>query len=314
MTSLQETLSALSTALPEVPGQTGVLVQEGHALENAANHLLEHISKVEDQAEDLLGRCRHALAEVESQAEGRHAELESTSDALQGTVEEGVRRLDALQGEVSQVGDAVGNALAALHSAASQAVARTRTGVGECQESLVHMDDALQNGQHELGADADSVASEAHVLQQAVRQATATIDQALAALRGEMKSLLEHARQEVHGAEQMLRASLAAQESHLQEEGSRLNQGTSDLLEEVRTTVEHELKGRVAAATEKAVAALASLARGGLAIREGTASGREVLEAGFQAITEAMDPLPDAVEAVKHSAREVGLQWPGAGS
>lgn len=309
MTSLQETLPALSAAVPEIPVQTAALIQEGDGIEKAAKELLQELEETGTQAAELFGQVQQAVSELEDEAEGHHTQLEAEVNDLETGLDESLKRLEGSQGELKQAVEGAGEAMGDLHGALTAAGAAAKAAEDEFKDAFGQVADAVRNGQEELTDALEAAAGRASVVRTAIEEARDAVTQGLGGLRQVMRSFLESGRGEVENTAQTLRSLLATHQSLLQEQASRLDQGHKDLLEELRGKVEDDLKGRIVAAVETVVTALGDLSQTATETRDFSHAACEGLETRFEALGDTIQPLPTAIESVKRAAEEVGLPW-----
>jgi hypothetical protein len=113
----------------------------------------------------------------------------------------------------------------------------------------------------------------------------------------------------VQSTEATLREHLDAQEQHLTELSERLSTGKQQLLEAVRERLETELGQATAAAVQGVEDSLALLGQTASRAQQVASAAREGLESRFEALNEAMEPMPAAIDSVKQAAQEAGLPW-----
>lgn len=309
MTSLEETLPALTSAVPEIPARLAGLVQDGKDLEKAAGRLSDEVAEALGEATEAVGRVEQGLAEMESEVSARRVGLEERVRALEAGAAEVEARLRAAGEQLGRVGDAATTALQGVREEAAATRDAAHTAQEGCEAAIDELGSALERGRGELAEAAAAAAAEAGSLRQAVAEARGQVSQAVGWLRAEMLRLLDQARQEVRNTEQTLRAALHAQEDHLAEQTGRLEAGRQELFAGLEDRVATELRGRIGAVAAGVVQALSALGESAAGIAAEAAEGREALEARLEALDEAMGPMPAAIEAVKIAAQEIGLTW-----
>lgn len=168
---------------------------------------------------------------------------------------------------------------------------------------------AIRIEQDELAPAVEAAAAEVRDLGQAVQEARTLVAQGLQALRWRMRALLEEGRREVESTGATLRSSVHAHEDHLLGEGGRLSQATHELLDDLAHRVRHEIDHQIAAEGQRVQAAFVQLKQALRHAEDAVGEQAGELESRLRGLSDAMEPLPQAIDAVRQAAREVGLLW-----
>jgi hypothetical protein len=311
MTSLQETLPALATLLAELPGWTEELAQRATAQEAAANELLKQIATVRQQTTELdevieeERRRLRILDDIRRGVEPQELGCESVEEMVDALLE--LTRDSTAP--VVDVGDAVQDGMSGDESHFADRADDTRANHEETETQLGTMEEMLRAGQDLLQSALDAAAQEMQALRDAVSNARSDVSQAADALRGRLSTLLADGRAEVERTGETLRSLLDAQEDHLGELSARIEAGRETLTDTVRQRVESEVRERTVAAVQQLAEVVVTLGETAAAAQEAAGAARTDLEARFDALGQALAPMPAAIEQVKQAAREVGLPW-----
>ena len=311
MTSLQDTLPALANLLSELPAWTEELAQRAAANEAAANVLLQQVTLSRQQTDELekvieeQERRIQLLDEIRRGAEPRDLGCESveefvevllelTRDGTTPVVENGDSVQDGMSGDESHFADKADDA---------------RASHAETESQLTTAEEVLRAGQELLHSAFDAAAQEMQALRDAVSNARSEVSQAASSLGDRLSTLLSDGRAEVERTGETLRALLDAQQEHLTGLSGQLKAGTETLIDAVRQRVESEVRERTIAVVQQLADALVALGETAAAAQESAGAARSDLEARFDALGQALAPLPPAIEQVKQAARDVGLPW-----
>jgi hypothetical protein len=309
MTSLKENLSALSSTLPDIPSALGELVEEGQRLSGAVTDFLNALAEKEAQAAAMLGEVEQALAGVEQRGESERIRLEEQLTEFEKCVNGNLTDLENDQEDLTQRVEAAGTAVAGLKDALVEAGTSARAAEEEVARQLGELKEAAHDGERELYDACEEVAREAEALEQGVDEAGRMLRQALEGLGKRVQDLAQQAGQRVERTRQKLQELQSAHEAEVAEQGSRLDEGRQVLLGEMQDRAARELEQPVAAPAQAALDVIAELKAEGLAAAAGCREGGETVEALLGGLRAATRPLPQAIEAVRRAAVQVGLPW-----
>lgn len=171
MTSLQDTLSALSTGLPELPEQVSELIAEGNQAAKTARELLEAVVKRRSEAGEFLAELQQALGEVGASARQAKETVESGAGTLEQTFGETKSGLEGQEHEIEGDTTHAAEAMDALRVELSEAEAGAKQGSSDVQEAVQDLTEAVKRGQEGLEGALDAVHEEFRAIDQAVTEA-----------------------------------------------------------------------------------------------------------------------------------------------
>jgi uncharacterized phage infection (PIP) family protein YhgE len=309
MTSLEETLPALSAAIPEIPGQMAGLIEEGNAASAASKALLEEMAEKRREATELFNQILQAVAGVEQVAAGSKARLEAEGAGLEAVVASCRQGLEEGGHQLARVVDDAEGSMTDLAGDLRQSASRTTEAEDGCGQAVDQLARMIANRQEELEPAVEAAAAQARDLAQAVQEAQTLVSGGLQTLRQRMRELLEEGRREVESTGATLRKSASTHEDHLLAEGGRLSQAKQELLKRISDRVGEEIAQRVATEAAKVQVALGRLDQTLRQAEQGTHEDADALESKLAGLSDAMEPLPPAIDSIKQAAREVGLLW-----
>jgi chromosome segregation ATPase len=309
MTSLQEDLPALAAAATEVQAQTAAVIAEGKQIERAANELLDQIAAQRAQAGELFADALQALAELEATAAERRAALEEETGQATAGLERALSDTDAAREQVDAEGDAAESALAELQHELDRAASAARADATEWEQAIAVVEQGAESGRDQLDDALHAVESELEALRQSLAGAREVVGRGVDVLADRIRSLLEDGRREVGNTEHTLRASLGGHDAHLRSQQDRLAHGIPDLVAQLRGRVEGEVAARVTEAVEALIEGLTALGQTVDVAEAGVQRDGGELQSRLEALNEAMEPLPVAIESVRDAARQAGLPW-----
>ena len=309
MTTLKETLGALSDGLPQLVPEITRLLEEGERLEKSVQELLQDFEEKRGAADGLAERARAALGELREIGAQETQQLEAGVSELETAVDRFTQALQASEDALANEVQAAGGAMDALSGQLTAGATSAREVHDAGEGAVGALGDGMETGLTDVRGAFDTASQQAAALGQAVADAQALVDGELQGLREKMTGLLESARVAVGDTLADIRARQATHEGTLQGASGDLATGKDTLLGDLRERLTEEVQTRVGTAIEDASLALEALAdeaRGGIATVAGV---RRELEAGLESVEEAKSPLPGAVQQVRIAADRVGLSW-----
>ena len=269
MTSLQETLSALSNSLGGLSARVHGVVEEGQELEQAAAALLDECRGKQDQAGELFERVQEALAEHREQTEQQQEALQSGL----AHVETEVGALNALAQAEQQVSDEAGEVAGALSELQSRLASESAELGGAHSRLRAALDQVEETARERQAAIEKTMLS----LTNAAESVQDTAEDTRAALTDQLQAMAEAARLGKAVLEQVVGQmtgdvlpGLASQlEGTLQETQGTLEEALQEIAAEWRERLEDEIKGRARGGGQGSETGVRPPRRGGAAAHAG---------------------------------------------
>ena len=309
MTTLRDTLPALSAAVPEIPVQLDAIRGEADALREASAQLLQDVDEKRSRAAALFDEVDAALAALREEGRQARGRLDTTLQDAEGAVDDAREALEQGQAAVSQAADAMASSINALQTDLMEAATAAQESGQQISAALNEIDAAAESGRDGVEEGLDKVTAEAATLAGAVREAQDAAASGADTLRARMRAVLDQARQKIEGVAEALRGLQGEHEAQLAARGDRLSGGARDVAEEVRSRVQAELRDRMDAATGDALEALEELGRAVSDAKDIAKLDAETMAGLFDTLSDAMVPLPAAIDSVRQAADETGIPW-----
>lgn len=309
MTSLQDTLSALSTGLPELPAQISDLITEGNQAAKTARDLLEAVVKRRGEAGEFLTELQQVLAEVTASAQRGKEAVDNGVATLHQTFGEARSALESQEQEIGDDTTHGADAMDALQVELAEAEGGAKQGSSDVQEAVQDLTDVLKRGQEDLEGALDGVHEEFRAVEQAVVETQNELVEGAHGLADAIRTSLAQGRERVQTTLARLHALQAELEGRVQEEQQQLSQSTEALEQTVRETLEKDVEQRITMATGALLEATDELARTASEAEAEARAQAQALSHGFSTLKQTMEPLPGAVDQVKRAAQELGLSW-----
>jgi len=309
MSTLQENLDALSTALPDVPGDLEALKAQAERAERAVVDFLNDLGEKDTAAAARLAELGQALAALAQRSDGERGRLESQMEAFEERLEAGLAALRDDQGVLSERVEGVGTAAEELKELVEGTSASVRAAEQEAVEELTVLESGAGMGTESVRAAFDVAAAEAEGLRGAVEECGQNVKAALDGLLQKMREVAEQARRRIDQTSERLAGLREAHEAEVSEQRARLGEEQREVVAELRGRIETDLRTRVDQSVDVVLAELSLLREEGAQAAETCRSGYDTLEGASESLREATRPLPPAIEAAKQAAVQVGLPW-----
>jgi chromosome segregation ATPase len=306
---LKENLAYLDATVPTVPDKVAVVRAAAEGYGAAVEGTLEDVKGLEDQAREVLEDVQNAMEKVRERAGEEKDRLDEAmvhvEDALRtalGALEEGGDSLtDGVDGVTAALG-ALNEDLDGGASRAETATDEARAKIEGLQEEAVESGEALRNAVGAVTDALESVDEELTSAESELSQAVSDLVARIQSLAGDAATRLEETRQRLGDAHDALVSDIGTQTD-------ALGAGADAQLGLFRAAIAQDVRDRVAAAAQEAVAEMGRLSE---ALHEAARlASDEVDEAaqGVDRVRERMGPLEMGVESVQAAARQVGLPW-----
>lgn len=309
MSSLKENLEALSTSLPDVPAELETLKAQAERVERAVVDFLNDVGEKDAQAARQLHELKQALTALGHESEDERHQLESQMDAFEERVEGRLGELREDQGRLTQALEASGTAMVTLKDVLGETATAATTAEQEAVHELGDLEEAAGSAEQGIRAAFERVDGEAAALRDAVEESCESVKQAVDGLIQRMRDVAGQAKHRIDQTAERLEGLRAAHEAEVPEQRTRLNDDQHTIANDMRDRIEGELKTRIAESAGVALVALAGMRAEGLEAVAACKSGHDILEAGLERLREATRPMPQAIDAVKQAAVQVGLPW-----
>jgi chromosome segregation ATPase len=309
MTSLQDTLPALSTIVPEVPHKMHDLLDAAQAVDRASVAFLNEIESQREEAAQALSSLHHALAELAGEADQSKTSIEQATSAVEQASDQTVSGLEeqahALKADMS----AVQGGLEAIEKELTAGIAGVRDGEAAIKEAMSQVEHAAAAGGAPLESAAQSVVHECHTLASSLAEVQTQFSQGVHNVDAAVHATLTngHARlEQTLTTLQQLAHDLAAK---IQAQTHALDEQQKEIVAAVKGAIENEVFTKAQQAVSGAEEALTGLGEMAAQAAGETKESAGSLETHFGELRHAMEPLPAAVERVKQAAADVGLSW-----
>lgn len=309
MSALKENLEALSTALPDVPGDLEALKAQAERVEREVVDFLNEVGEKDTQAAARLEELKQALGALRQQSEGERGRIESQTEAFEERLETGLGALRDDHGRLTEVVERVGTAAEGLKDLVEATSASARAAEQEALEELGGLEAGAGTAGESVRAAFDVAEAEADALREAVEESGQGVKEALSGLLQRMREVVDQARHRIDQTAERLASLREAHEAEVPEQRARLSAEQQEIVTQLRERVESELRTRVDRSIEAVLGELSVMREEGLQAVETCRSGHDTLEGAFEALREATRPLPPAIEAAKQAAVQVGLPW-----
>jgi chromosome segregation ATPase len=309
MSSLKENLEALSTSLPDVPAELEALKARAERAERAVVDFLNDVGEKDVQAARQLHELKQALAAFGHESEDESHQLESQMDGLEERVESRLGELRGDQARLTQALAACGTAMVALEDVLVETGTTATTAAQDAVQELGDLEEGAGSAQQAMRAGVESVDTEAAALREAVEDGCASVRQAMDGLVQRMRDIAGQATHRIDQTAERLDALRAAHEAEVPEHRARLDDDQQAIANDLRGRIEIELKAHIAESAGMALAALDGMRAEGAEAVAACKSGHDALEAGLERLRDATRPMPQAIDAVKQAAVQVGLPW-----
>jgi hypothetical protein len=310
MTTLKETLSILSEAVPALETKVEVVARQGDAFTRAGRDVLVQLSARSSAAEEMVARLRAVFTGVREHAQAEQERLQTLTQALHEAV---VRETEACaQGtlDLDAAGDRVGGALGTLATQLTQAGERATAAAEKARTALAGLGEGVLDGQGELQAAVEESTTAMQSAQQAIAEARPLADEGLTALRESMASLVVAVEERLSQIQQRLGELSAEQETAAGEALAALEAGREECEQQVAERLDGELHQSLEPELQAVDGAFGELAQQVEALQAETATRRETLVGQLGNVAERIPPLQLATQQVQQAAEKVGLAWP----
>jgi chromosome segregation ATPase len=289
---LKQTMEKLQDVVPVLHPRLEELVQQADTLKQRAAALLEQFEEADVQGDGLF-------KEIDEELKGLQAMVATNREALVGA-------LDQLESGVSELDDDIEEARAALQQgteAARQAGESFREALEEVKQETEDARQALQSALDTAEDAAEAFQGQILAGQQAVDQ---TIDDLAEQIKQTQEAALEQLQGYLKAADELRQTFTDGLEGVLKDV---IQEPALQLAEEMQQKIQNELKELVDGATGEVKEALGGLGEKVLGAKEGSASGRELVEPLFDKLDEFFDPIKSVIDGVRSAAETVGIDF-----
>jgi chromosome segregation ATPase len=307
--ALKEALGELNDLLPQLPDRVKAVLDEGDALREAGEGLLEDIREQQGHAQELLDGALASLGDLKQDAAQQEAAIQAAWSEVDGEVQ-ALSGLEAPLQAVQQAGQAARAAMATLAQRLDAETAEVKAAhdkLKAAQDDLQAMAESAEGALANLAGDVTAAAQQLQGALQAAQAEVATHVQALASGAQSAGEAVLGALQEAVGdllpsADTQVRGGIDAFKSSLETE-------VQSLIASWKQRVEQELQTGIDSAVSELTAALEVLQEGTRAAAGEWDGATAPLESVFTALGDNVPPLEGGVEQVKVAAQDVGLSW-----
>jgi chromosome segregation ATPase len=309
MTSLADTLPALSAAVPEIGARLDGLLRLSEHVLRTAEDALAQVKEKRAEAATLSERADEVLEELSEAFRQHERAVIAGGGEVATAVDTALTNVDEAREAVSQAADAAEAARVELHREAAEAGPTLQTLEQDVRGGLDQLGDTLQAGEGELTAAMQAVVAETEGLRTMLEEQRGELASATDALKQRLSDALEHAKQGLASLESDVESWQREHDTHLGGEATRLVSAREEAVKDVEERLDTEVRDAVSAGVADALVALQALDGVAAEATSDLESGRQSVAAYFDALSEAMQPLPAAVEAVRKAVGELGLAW-----
>jgi hypothetical protein len=309
MTALKENLEALSASLPDLPAELESLRTLAERVEREVVDFLNQIGERDTQVFARLGELDQALAACGRESEEERIQLEAQADAFGDRLEASLDALRADEQRLAEAAEGVQAPADGVKDSLEEAATSAHGAELEATRALGEVEGAAHAADEGVRAAFDAVQGEAEALQTAVSESGAIVRQATHELLQRMREVAAQAKVRIEQTAERLDGLRAAHEAEVPEQRARLLQEQQEIVVALRERIGSDLNARLDSSTEAVLGALAALGDEGRQATQACQDAQATLAAAFEALGEATRPLPQAIEAVKQAAVQVGLSW-----
>lgn len=309
MSSLQETLAALSTTLPELPHKLQELVTEETGVDKAAVDLINNVARKRGEAAELLTNLQHALNDIKSHAHQDETQLKAGGDAIDHAADQVASDIDAQGHTIAEHVQTADTAMDTLARALVDAGHEAQQAEHDVQHGVERLGQVLVDGQKELSHAADTVVAEMKELDTALEEAKTAVSESADTLVTALHQCVEH----THARLQHTLTAFQTLCSQIVEVVPEQERALLEMVDHVETTVrtalDHDIKERATESASQLAHTLDGLT--GVLHQAETESRtyKEALGERVHELHQAMQPLPPAVVKLKEAVQTAGLSW-----
>jgi chromosome segregation ATPase len=310
MTSLNETLPLLNTAVPALPEKVEAVAHAGDALDDAARQAIAGFEHRHAEAATLMDQVRQALTALRGQAGEERQHVEDAAQALQEAADHEVHELDEGGQQLQTEADETGTAFESLQTALGHAGEETHAAHEEARSAVHHLDEQAASKQSELDSAVDAVTAAARSAEQAIREGQTLVTESVSALSAVLGKLLEAAKHRLEQTRTHLEELHAEQETAVGQALSELETHRGQIEQDLTGRLAHEVEEPLEHELEELTRAFSEAGQQVLQLQTDCTTHREQLEPPFATIAGEVAPLREGVEQVKRGADELGIAWP----
>lgn len=307
--SLEETLSLLSSLLPEVPGLVDDLLKQSDEVKSAARALLAKAEEKRRLADEGSQQARQALATARDEASRQKIEKDGAWTAAEAAFNQAEQTRQAEEAELSTAVDGAEAAFSSLTTELQDTGTSVRTAVDQLGQDLGTVDEALRTGAQELASAADAAAAGMGTLGTSAESLKTELSQALQGLGEHMDKTLEKARARLEQTLEAVRKLQAEHETHVGAMGGRVSDNCDNVEKETKDEVNDKVVTPLHDQLEGLEEAFAKLDVTLEDAQEASRVHRDGIEGLFADLSTALEPMPRAIDSVKQAANDVGLSW-----
>jgi len=309
MSSLQETLAALSTSLPELPAKLQELVTEEKGVDRAAVDLVNNVARKRGEAAEMLTNLQHALSDIKTHAHQDEAQLKAGGDAIDHAADQVASDIDTQGHAIEERARTADTAMDALAQALVEAGHEAQQGEHDLQHGVDRLGQVLVDGQRELSHAADTVVAAMKELDTALDETKSAVTEGADDLVTALHQCLEHTHERLLRTVSSLHALCGHIATVVPQQEEHLLKTVDHVENTVRTALDHDLKERATEAASQIGHALDELAQVLGQAETESRTHKEVLEQHVTELHQVMQPLPSAVVKLKEAVQTAGLSW-----
>jgi ABC-type transporter Mla subunit MlaD len=309
MSSLQESLAALSGALPELPAKLEQLVTDAKDVDQATADILAAVGKRRAELAEHLGQIQQAVHEVASEATEGQTQVKAGGDAIEAASDQVVsgvsEQADAVETRAKE-GEA---ALGTLEQALAEAGQEAQDGSQQISQGIQRLDQVLSEGHKNVTEAVETLSNELRELDNAFDEAKTAVTEGADSLAGTLHQFAQQVKARADQAALVFDALCDALTQVVHDEEKHVTELVKETTDEVRAVLEKELKQQAGEAATQISAALDGLARTLGQAESDTRAQKDTLEQRVNDLRSVAEPLPAAVTKVQGAVQEAGLSW-----
>jgi chromosome segregation ATPase len=307
---LKQTMEKLQDVVPVLHPRLEELVQQADTLKQRAAALLEQFEEADVQGDGLF-------KEIDEELKGLQAMVATNREALVGALdqlESGVSELDddieEARAALQQGTEAAGAAMEDFRAQLEQGTEAARQAGESFREALEEVKQETEDARQALQSALDTAEDAAEAFQGQILAGQQAVDQTIDDLAEQIKQTQEAALEQLQGylkaADELRQTFTDGLEGVLKDV---IQEPALQLAEEMQQKIQNELKELVDGATGEVKEALGGLGEKILGAKEGSASGRELVEPLFDKLDEFFDPIKSVIDGVRSAAETVGIDF-----
>lgn len=306
---IQQVMEQLRDLIPVIPERVEAVAEKGGELRRAAEEVVHDYKEVQGHADELFREIESEIAGLRDDAQRYLAELAGEIEQVEQAVE-GLKALDDARSQLLAGVEQAGHVMAELRGALHDGIEEAKEVGEDFHQGLQHVHEMTRQGHDLLNQGLETAHAAATKLQEEMKSASDGLEHLV---DGYAQQLKEHEQKLLDKVEEYVGH---AQELH-QLFGSNVDEilknvvqkGVDDMIDQMKQSVETQLKALVDEATQDVIEAIDGLVERVTGANKSSQEGRGELEQLFGQLDVFMAPVKGVIDAVKSVAESVGADF-----